>query len=153
MIATAKSSTSVPQQAPPSHSHGLSPSGGGDRQRRHGASAHGLSIRPLSSLRNNQSLRKQHRLRKPRLEDDEGLAEAAAIRSTGSRKGQTSITHLMNFALPPRPTSCQAGMFHHQSVRPTPGHSRVDKARSASAMSLLTRLLMVLGTFLRTTAL
>lgn len=35
----------------------------------------------------------------------------AAMQSINSRKGQTSITHLMNFALPPRP------QYHSQHQR------------------------------------
>jgi hypothetical protein len=54
------------------------------------------------------------------------------MRSSNSRKGQTSITHLMNFSLPPRPQ-------YHPSSRGTSrraptwglgsGYHAVDKAR------------------------
>lgn len=56
------------------------------------------------------------------------------MKSTGSRKGQTSITHLMSFALPPRPQY----NHHHNHARngrrnPTwglgSGYHAVDKAR------------------------
>ena len=58
------------------------------------------------------------------------------MQSTSSRKGQTSITHLMNFTLPPRP------QFHQQShvnrnARKNPswgvgsGYHAIDKAKYA----------------------
>lgn len=57
------------------------------------------------------------------------------MRSTTSRKGQTSITHLMNFSLPPRP------QYHPppRSTRRNPtwglgsGYHAVDKARYVHA--------------------
>jgi len=58
------------------------------------------------------------------------------MQSTGSRKGQTSITHLMNFSLPPRPVNYPpANSYNRQSSRkPTwgvgSGYHAVDKARS-----------------------
>ncbi|KAL4998251.1 hypothetical protein BDV10DRAFT_167590 [Aspergillus recurvatus] len=63
----------------------------------------GLVSRSSSSARNNQALKSQHkRQRRPRVLDDD-IDESTIMRSTTSRKGQTSITHLMNFSLPPRP--------------------------------------------------
>ncbi|KKY23818.1 putative ring finger domain protein [Phaeomoniella chlamydospora] len=59
--------------------------------------------------------------------------------SINSRKGQTSITHLMNFALPPRP-QYQSHYHHHNSRvqrRPTwglgSGYHAIDKARYVHA--------------------
>ncbi|KAJ5105202.1 hypothetical protein NUU61_002549 [Penicillium alfredii] len=79
-------------------------------QRRVGASGSfgaGLSSRSSPTARNNQARKSQHkRQRKPRLLDDDEYSESgsqAVMKSTTSRKGQTSITHLMNFSLPPRP--------------------------------------------------
>ncbi|GIJ84207.1 hypothetical protein Asppvi_003047 [Aspergillus pseudoviridinutans] len=76
-------------------------------QRRTGGSGSfgaGLASRNSSSPRNNQALKSHHkRQRRPRLLDDDEYSETAVMRSTTSRKGQTSITHLMNFSLPPRP--------------------------------------------------
>ncbi|KAF4161739.1 hypothetical protein CNMCM6936_003112 [Aspergillus lentulus] len=76
-------------------------------QRRTGGSGSfgaGLAARNSSSPRNNQALKSHHkRQRRPRLLDDDEYSETAVMRSTTSRKGQTSITHLMNFSLPPRP--------------------------------------------------
>ncbi|KAJ6001722.1 hypothetical protein N7522_006949 [Penicillium canescens] len=64
----------------------------------------GPSSRNSPAPRNNQARKNQHnRQRKPRLLDDDEYNESAAMKSTTSRKGQTSITHLMNFSLPPRP--------------------------------------------------
>ena len=66
-----------------------------------------------------------------------GDLEQAAIRSTSSRKGQTSITHLLNFTLPPRPQLHPRSAFGRNGRRnPTwglgSGHHAVDKARSVS---------------------
>ncbi|KAK6599344.1 RING finger protein P8B7.23 [Botrytis cinerea] len=66
--------------------------------RRSGSQSGGVS----AAARNNQSQRKQHRnSKKPRLADEDAMAESAAMRNANSRRGQTSITHLMSFALPP----------------------------------------------------
>lgn len=68
------------------------------------------------------------------------IASQAAMKSINSRKGQTSITHLMNFALPPRP---QYQPHHHsygprqQRRNPTwglgSGYHSIDKARYVHA--------------------
>lgn len=58
------------------------------------------------------------------------------MHSTSSRKGQTSITHLMNFSLPPRPQAHQPNS-RYASGRPRrnptwglgSGYHAVDKAR------------------------
>ncbi|CAI7640524.1 unnamed protein product [Penicillium bialowiezense] len=69
-----------------------------------GSSRAGVPPKTSATARNNQARRSQHnRQRKPRLLDDDEYNETAAMKSTTSRKGQTSITHLMNFSLPPRP--------------------------------------------------
>src|SRR3984893_5231756 len=58
------------------------------------------------------------------------------MRSTTSRKGQTSITHLMNFSLPPRP-QYHPGAHRHARRNPTwgvgSGHHAGDKARYVHA--------------------
>ncbi|CAL5872339.1 uncharacterized protein PFLUO_LOCUS6601 [Penicillium psychrofluorescens] len=83
------------------------PSTDSGSQRRSGGSGSigsGLFSRNSPAARNNQALRSQHkRQRKPRLLDDDEYSESAVMKSSTSRKGQTSITHLMNFSLPPRP--------------------------------------------------
>lgn len=61
------------------------------------------------------------------------------MRSINSRKGQTSITHLMNFTLPPRPQHHYQHHFNHRQQRRTPtwglgsGYHAVDKARYVHA--------------------
>ncbi|KAL4871375.1 hypothetical protein BDV12DRAFT_164183 [Aspergillus spectabilis] len=95
----------------------------------------GLASRSPSSARNNQALKSQHkRHRRPRLLDDD-IDESTIMRSTTSRKGQTSITHLMNFSLPPRPE------YHPPPRNPRrynswglgSGHHAMDKARYVHA--------------------
>ncbi|KAJ5427772.1 hypothetical protein N7491_008214 [Penicillium cf. griseofulvum] len=69
-----------------------------------GSSRPGVPSKTSATPRNNQARKSQHnRQRKPQLLDDDEYNESAAMKSTTSRKGQTSITHLMNFSLPPRP--------------------------------------------------
>lgn len=91
------------------------------------------------AARNNQSLRKQHKgQRRPRLADEDAAAESAAMQSTSSRKGQTSITHLMNFTLPPRPQLHQQSHFN-RNARKNPtwgvgsGYHAIDKAKYVHA--------------------
>ena len=113
-------------------------------QRRSGGSGSfgaGASTKVTSQARNNQPLRKQHKAqRRAKLVDEDAIAESAAMKSTTSRKGQTSITHLMNFSLPPRP------YFQHQHYHPNnryqrrnptwglgSGYHAVDKARYVHA--------------------
>ena len=66
------------------------------------------------------------------------------MRSTSSRKGQTSITHLMNFSLPPRPQASNATSYgRHVRRNPTwglgSGYHAVDKARYACVCERITR--------------
>ncbi|KAJ5405602.1 hypothetical protein N7465_006886 [Penicillium sp. CMV-2018d] len=87
--------------------HSAAPADNSSSQRRvagSGSSRPGVSSKTSATPRNNQARKSQHnRQRKPRLLDDDEYNESAAMKSTTSRKGQTSITHLMNFSLPPRP--------------------------------------------------
>ncbi|KIW07968.1 hypothetical protein, variant [Verruconis gallopava] len=61
------------------------------------------------------------------------------MKSSTSRKGQTSITHLMNFSLPPRPHHHYQHSHSHRSYRRNPtwglgsGYHAVDKARYVHA--------------------
>ncbi|KAK2735302.1 hypothetical protein FQN57_001197 [Myotisia sp. PD_48] len=93
--------------------------------------------RSQTSARNNQSRKPPNkRHRKPRLADEDAMAESSTMRSTTSRKGQTSITHLMNFSLPPRPHPHNP--FHRPHRRsvtswPHSGSHAVDKARYVHA--------------------
>ncbi|KAL8996649.1 MAG: hypothetical protein Q9169_003873 [Polycauliona sp. 2 TL-2023] len=107
-------------------------------QRRSGGSGNfgaGFSTRASPAARNSQPLRKQHKgQRRPRLADEDAAAESAVMQSTRNRKGQTSITHLMNFVLPPRPQNHPHSNNTRNSRRnPTwglgSGYHAVDKAR------------------------
>ncbi|KAB8288501.1 hypothetical protein EYC80_010166 [Monilinia laxa] len=87
-----------------------------------------------AAARNNQSQRKQHRnSKKPRLADEDAMAESAAMRNANSRRGQTSITHLMNFTLPPRPqdyrNTITRGTRRGNIYGIGSGHHSSDKAR------------------------
>ena len=113
-------------------------------QRRTGglsSSGAGSSTRSTPQPRNNQPLRKQHKAqRQARLVDEDALAESTAMKSINSRKGPTSITHLMNFSLPPRPYFQQhQNHFGHRHQRRNPtwglgsGYHAIDKARYVHA--------------------
>ncbi|KAK5058649.1 hypothetical protein LTR84_010913 [Exophiala bonariae] len=98
------------------------------------------STRPIPLPRGGQSLRKNHKQKsKPRLVDEDAMAEVSAMRSINSRKGQTSITHLMNFTLPPRPQHHYQHHFNNRNQRRNPvwglgsGYHAVDKARYVHA--------------------
>lgn len=107
----------------------------------------------ISFGRNNQTLRKQHKnQRRPRLADEDAMGEAIvrphylltsrkanfkqkAMRNASSRRGQTSITHLMSFNLPPRPqnhhNSIGRGIRRNAAYGLGSGHHAIDKARWA----------------------
>ncbi|RAR08027.1 ring finger domain-containing protein [Stemphylium lycopersici] len=98
----------------------------------------GAPARSSPTPRNSQQQKKQHKgSKRVRATDEDAIAESLAMRPFSNRKGQTSITHLMNFSLPPRPTN-----HHHQShgrnYRRNPtwglgsGYHAVDKARQVS---------------------
>ncbi|RAH55500.1 RING finger domain protein [Aspergillus piperis CBS 112811] len=116
-------------------------SGSPRSQRRPGGSGSfgaGLTsqARNSGSPRHNQALRSQHkRQRRPRLLDDEDYSESAIMRSTTSRKGQTSITHLMNFSLPPRPQyhPPPRNTRRYTSWGPGSGYHAMDKSRYVHA--------------------
>ncbi|KAI2623798.1 hypothetical protein GGS21DRAFT_533394 [Xylaria nigripes] len=90
-----------------------------------------------ASPRKGQASRKQHRnQRRPggNPDDDDAMAELRAVRNASSRRGQTSITHLLNYSIPSRHYQ-----EHHRPFRrhPTWGHGSgyhtVDKARFVHA--------------------
>ncbi|EON66311.1 hypothetical protein W97_05704 [Coniosporium apollinis CBS 100218] len=114
-VASNKSVSTTGQQSPAQSQVSSSSAGDSYGQRRSGASGSfgaGASSRASSTPRNNQASKKQHKQSKRfRLADEDAFAESAAMQSINSRKGQTSITHLMNFALPPRP------QYHSQHQR------------------------------------
>lgn len=158
--APSKSATASGQLSPAQSQVGSVAAGDSYGQRRSGGLGSfgaGAASRASPSPRNNQAARKQHKGSKRfRLADEDALAETvsanssssyqspeclfvlfvqAAMHSLNSRKGQTSITHLMNFSLPPRP---QNPYHHHGPSRnnrrhPTwglgSGYHAVDKAR------------------------
>ena len=103
------------------------------------ASGAAFSTRQNSQARNNQPLRKQSKAsRRARLADEDAFVESANMRPFNSRKGQTSITHLMNFTLPPRPLQQPHHNYNrHQRRVPTwglgSGYHIVDKARYVHA--------------------
>jgi hypothetical protein len=106
----------------------------------------------LAAPRNNQHQRKSHKnTRKPSLREDEDmmaesvsvpsdasrthlLIQQSALRNPNSRRGQTSITHLMNFNLPPRPQDYRNNSYRGPARRSNlygigSGHHSSDKAR------------------------
>ncbi|KAJ9211609.1 hypothetical protein DTO166G4_6748 [Paecilomyces variotii] len=130
----------IPSPSASATFHSSHPQVDSGSQRRPGGSGSfgaGSTSRNTPSPRNNQSRKTQHkRQRRPRLVDEDAYAESTIMRSTTSRKGQTSITHLMNFALPPRP---QYQPQPHRNNRRYPawglgsGYHAVDKARYVHA--------------------
>ncbi|KAK0615044.1 hypothetical protein B0T17DRAFT_540928 [Bombardia bombarda] len=115
----------------------------------------GPSIPQAGAPRKGQAARKQHRnqkragaLRDPTgraafEEDDDAMAEMRAVRDAvrnpTSRRGQTSITHLLNYALPSRPYYDSHHAPSSRSYRRNPtwgmgsGHHAMDKARYVHA--------------------
>ncbi|KAI1258614.1 hypothetical protein F5Y18DRAFT_341329 [Xylariaceae sp. FL1019] len=88
--------------------------------------------------RKGQATRKQHRnQRRSGLDDEDSMAEIKALRNASSRRGQTSITHLLNYSVPSR--HYRDDDHHHRSSRrhptwgPGSGHHPVDKARFVHA--------------------
>ncbi|KAF4342694.1 RING finger [Fusarium beomiforme] len=98
-----------------------------------------------SMPRKSQGSRKQHRSqRRPGLgdrsntgpDDEDAMAELRAFRTPNSRRGQTSITHLLNYSMP---LSVQDHHSDSRSYRRTPtwgpgsGYHASDKARYVHA--------------------
>lgn len=130
-------------------------------QRRSGGSGSfgsGATSKGSSAPRKDQSVKSKHKQSKRfRLADEDAFAESvslscshpdmatsltstkAAMHNSSSRKGQTSITHLMNFSLPPRPQNQHQHRFNNsRGVRSNrtwglgSGYHAVDKARYAA---------------------
>ncbi|KAL1581946.1 hypothetical protein WHR41_09290 [Cladosporium halotolerans] len=90
--------------------------------------------------RNSQASKPKHKAKSKatyRLVDEDAEAELASMQNPHGRRGQQSITHLMNFALPPRPQTHQH-QFRHGGRRGErrnttwglgSGYHAVDKAR------------------------
>ncbi|KAL5594403.1 hypothetical protein BROUX41_001336 [Berkeleyomyces rouxiae] len=93
-----------------------------------------------SSARKNQAARHQHRpARRAGGEryDEDYFAEMKAINNTNGRRGQTSITHLLNYAAPPRinydHTSYARTYRRQPTWGPGSGYHSADKARYVHA--------------------
>ncbi|KAH7067078.1 hypothetical protein FB567DRAFT_634829 [Paraphoma chrysanthemicola] len=99
----------------------------------------GASSRSSPTPRNSQQAKKQHKGSKRfRQTDEDAIVESLAMRPFNNRKGQTSITHLMNFSLPPRPQNHHSHGYSRNNRRnPTwglgSGYHAVDKARYVHA--------------------
>ena len=137
-------SKNIPQAAPPNYSQAPSVNNFEAPQKRTGSSGSfgaGAISRNTPQARKDQPLRKQGKAqRRARLADEDAYAESAAMKSINSRKGQTSITHLMNFSLPPRPQhqpQHHASNHRHQRYNRTwglgSGYHAIDKARYVHA--------------------
>ncbi|KAK3331942.1 hypothetical protein B0T19DRAFT_89459 [Cercophora scortea] len=101
---------------------------------------------PQTAPRKGQSSRNQHRNQKRagpmgqqgRVDEDDAMAEIRAVRNPSSRRGQTSITHLMSYAAPPRHYDSHHALSS-RSYRRNPawgmgsGYHAVDKARYVHA--------------------
>ncbi|KAI4867392.1 hypothetical protein F4820DRAFT_414191 [Hypoxylon rubiginosum] len=105
--------------------------------RRSGLSSPSL---PNSAPRKGQGLRKQHRnQRRPLREagnnpdEDDAMAELRALRNASSRRGQTSITHLLNYSTPTRHHHDYARASRRPTWGPGSGYHAVDKARFVHA--------------------
>ncbi|KAL1835691.1 hypothetical protein VTJ49DRAFT_6210 [Mycothermus thermophilus] len=98
---------------------------------------------PQAAPRKGQGARKQHRDQRRagmpgnsrrHVDDEDAMAEIRALRNTSSRRGQTSITHLLNYSLPPRPHESY-NRAYSRSYRRNPtwgagsGYHPADKAR------------------------
>ncbi|KAF2503378.1 RING finger domain-containing protein [Lophium mytilinum] len=138
IASSSKAATTAGQLSPAQNQAGSVAAGDTFGQRRSGGSGSfgaGNTSRASPSPRNAQLVRKQHKGSKRfRATDEDALAESAAMRPFNNRKGQTSITHLMNFSLPPRPPNYHSHAPSRNNRRhPTwgmgSGYHAVDKAR------------------------
>ncbi|KAH7030752.1 uncharacterized protein B0I36DRAFT_322381 [Microdochium trichocladiopsis] len=117
------------------------PSSGFDSSSRRSS---GLSNSSLAAPtpRKGQGLRKQHRNQRRPLraydqpDEDDAMAELRAVQKASSRRGQTSITHLLDYSAPLR----HVQELHHHSrtnrrhpAYPGSGYHTVDKARFVHA--------------------
>ncbi|KAK4176068.1 hypothetical protein QBC36DRAFT_330107 [Triangularia setosa] len=141
MSSTSSVPSKVPSAAPPNHSPAppQTPAAANfDTSRRQTQSP----LHAPGQPRKGQGARKQHRNQRrvgplfgdSHMDEEDAMAEIRALRNTSSRRGQTSITHLMNYALPPRPYEGSHAPYS-RSYRRNPawgvgsGYHAVDKAR------------------------
>ncbi|KAL5114937.1 hypothetical protein ACEQ8H_007184 [Pleosporales sp. CAS-2024a] len=132
------SAPSGPASPSPNQPFALSTVGFFSQQR--GSAGTAASSRASPSPRNNQQAKKQHKGSKRfRTTDEDAIVESLAMRPFNNRKGQTSITHLMNFSLPPRPHTHHHSHGYGRNNRRNPtwglgsGYHAVDKARYVHA--------------------
>ncbi|RYP64863.1 hypothetical protein DL771_008578 [Monosporascus sp. 5C6A] len=103
----------------------------------------GLSNTPLQSSapRKGQTSRRQHRNQRkpsnqPLDQQDDHMAEIGAVRNPTSRRGQASITHLLEYSAPIRHYTDHSH-YHRSRRRPTwgpgSGYHAIDKARFVHA--------------------
>ncbi|KAF2271167.1 hypothetical protein CC78DRAFT_557175 [Lojkania enalia] len=141
---SSKATTSSGQLSPAQTQPSSIATGDSYGQRRSGGNSFGAgaSTRSSPAPRNNQGLRKQNKASKRfRQSDEDAIAESLSMRPFNSRKGQTSITHLMNFSLPPRPQNYNhyTSYGHGSNSRRNPtwglgsGYHAIDKARYVHA--------------------
>ncbi|KAI0421330.1 hypothetical protein F5X98DRAFT_269099 [Xylaria grammica] len=87
--------------------------------------------------RKGQASRKQHRnQRRPNdhPDDDDAMAEMRAVRNASSRRGQTSITHLLNYSVPSRHYQDRHRTTRrHATWNTGSGYHATDKARFVHA--------------------
>ncbi|KAK5937983.1 hypothetical protein PMZ80_009572 [Knufia obscura] len=140
---TSSSKISIPTAAP---NYSQNPSFGGaelsqKRSNSSGNTGARVQTRQSAQPRNQQSFKKPNKSqKKARLFGDDEADEVAAMRSINSniRKGQ-SITHLMNFSLPPRPQYQPQRNNHRPQQRYNrtwglgSGYHAVDKAKYVHA--------------------
>ncbi|KAI1081122.1 hypothetical protein F5B20DRAFT_588647 [Whalleya microplaca] len=94
---------------------------------------------PNSTPKKGQGSRKQHRNQRRPLRDigqpdqDDAMAEIRALRNASSRRGQTSITHLLNYSAPTRLYHDHPRTNRRPNWGPGSGHHAVDKARFVHA--------------------
>ncbi|KAL2126973.1 hypothetical protein VTI74DRAFT_11539 [Chaetomium olivicolor] len=99
------------------------------------------ALQPQAAPRKSQGSRRQHRNQRRagqggmgHIDEEDAMAEIRALRNASSRRGQTSITHLMSYALPPRPSEIYQTSYS-RSYRRNPswgigsGYHAADKAR------------------------
>ena len=136
VVSTSKAATASGSSSPAGSQ--AQPFSNDSGQRRSG-SASG-NARSSSAARNQQISKPKHKPgKKFRPLDEDAEAELFSMQNPHGRKGQTSITHLMNFSLPPRPHQHQSNRHSFNGprrggrVNPSwgmgSGYHSVDKAR------------------------
>lgn len=134
-----KSSSAQPSSSYSNPSFAPTASSGFDSHRR--STSQNSPSQSTALPRKGQGQRKQHKNQKRAgsyREDEDDMAEMRAIRNASSRRGQTSITHLLSFSSPrphfePHSHSYNRNYRRNPTWRPGSGHHHVDKARYVHA--------------------